>query len=102
MLQVAREPGGVDPDPPEAGSSPRPPTTSRRSVSAVDRWVRLEILNSQGRLVRVLVEKHLPPGMHYVEWDARDDGGTLVPEGTYLQRTIFDGVEEKLELIQIS
>lgn len=47
---------------------------------------RLVIHNALGQPVHTLVDDHLGAGHHAVEWDARDDGGTVVASGVYLAR----------------
>ncbi|MBP1778634.1 MAG: extracellular repeat protein, family, partial [candidate division NC10 bacterium] len=46
--------------------------------------VRLQLYNSQGRLVRQLVVKALETGRSTVKWDGRDDAGHSVARGVYL------------------
>jgi len=47
--------------------------------------VTLKIYDVTGRLVRVLVDEELSPGLHSgVRWDGRDDGGNPVAAGVYL------------------
>jgi sugar lactone lactonase YvrE len=53
------------------------PATSRAQV---------RIYDIQGRWVRTLVDGETPAGAHAVEWDGRDDGGRVLPAGTYFFR----------------
>ena len=45
--------------------------------------VSLNIYNSTGRLVRILVSGNFAPGAHKVVWDARDESGVRVASGLY-------------------
>lgn len=45
--------------------------------------VQLEVYDLQGRLVKLLVSAHLPPGTHEAEWDG-EVGGRTVPSGVYM------------------
>lgn len=55
--------------------------------------VRLEILDTQGRLVRTLVQgEDLAAGQHSVTWDGTADSGLDVASGTYFYRVVVDGV----------
>ena len=48
--------------------------------------VRLEVLDPQGRRVRVLADGYLPAGHHAIEWDGRSEAGTRVAPGVYFYR----------------
>jgi hypothetical protein len=45
--------------------------------------VRILIINTEGYLVRTLIDGYLAAGYHSAWWDLRDDGGQPVPEGIY-------------------
>ncbi|MEW5924139.1 MAG: T9SS type A sorting domain-containing protein [Candidatus Zixiibacteriota bacterium] len=48
--------------------------------------VTLDIINTNGRLVRTLVDNYQESGWHYVEWDATDENDNKVATGVYLYR----------------
>ena len=50
------------------------------------RALTLEVLDLQGRRVRVLSRGELAAGAHVASWDGRDDAGRAVPSGSYLLR----------------
>jgi curli biogenesis system outer membrane secretion channel CsgG len=52
-------------------------------LDASDR-VTLKIYDTQGRLVRTLVDEYVPFGTHTVRWDGRDERGMQVASGVYL------------------
>jgi len=56
-----------------------------------DAAVRLEVLDPQGRLVRVLLDRVLDAGAHRVPWDGRDAAGRAVVSGVYFYRLQADG-----------
>ena len=60
-------------------------TTIRYELS-VPQSVRLAIYNSQGRLVRVLVDGIRMPGLYRTDWDGLDRSGDKVPMGVYFAR----------------
>ncbi len=62
-----------------------PQTTIRFQLSEATP-VRLEVYNTQGQLVRTLVDGSESPGTHSVTWDGRDAAGHEVPSGIYLYR----------------
>ena len=46
--------------------------------------VRIAIHNILGQIVRVLIDEVRDRGEHRLQWDGRDDGGTIVPAGVYI------------------
>jgi len=58
--------------------------------------VALRIFDVSGRLVRTLVRGSTPAGEHSVDWDARDNQGTLVAAGTYFYQLVGpSGIAER-------
>ena len=47
------------------------------------RQVRLQVLDAQGRRVRLLANHSLPAGSHSLEWDGRNEAGARVGAGIY-------------------
>lgn len=62
-----------------------PTTRIDYSVPSAE-YVRLEILNISGQIVRTLVDRTVSAGAHSVEWNATDDSGAPVASGIYLYR----------------
>jgi hypothetical protein len=48
--------------------------------------VRLEVFDTQGRLVRVLTDRHWPAGRHTLVWSGETDTGEASAPGVYLAR----------------
>jgi hypothetical protein len=49
--------------------------------------LRIGVVDSRGRVVRTLVHgRRFGRGLHHFTWNGRDDGGALVPEGSYRPR----------------
>lgn len=70
-------------------NTPNPfnPRTSIGYGLPSSQWVRLEIFDVAGRLVRVLVDEHQPgPSRHEVQWDGTDASGQRVASGAYVYR----------------
>ena len=87
--------GGGTPvaDAPAAGTglraaTPNPfnPATEVRFELAAAGRARLEVLDTRGRLVRVLADAQMPAGLQHVIWDGADDAGRRVGSGVYLLR----------------
>lgn len=52
--------------------------------------VRIEIFNSLGRLVRILVDEEQSPGARQVAWDGKSDPGAMMPSGVYFFKLSAD------------
>ncbi len=72
------------------------PSTGRTTIGfALPRQsgVRLELYDVAGQLVRTLVGRVYPAGIHRAEWDGRDGRGRTVASGLYLYRMRAEGFE---------
>lgn len=71
-----------------ATPSPNPTSSGARLAFSLPRaqHARLELLDLQGRSVRVLVNGELTAGEHSAVWDGADGTGRRVPAGLYLAR----------------
>ncbi len=61
--------------------------------------VRLEIFNSLGTLVKVLVDNELPEGIQTIEWDNRTANGYKAEAGVYYYRLRSNGFSKTKSLI---
>ncbi|MDQ7029197.1 MAG: FlgD immunoglobulin-like domain containing protein [Ardenticatenia bacterium] len=60
--------------------------------------VTAEVINSAGQRVRTLMqEQPQTAGQHALTWDGRDDGGNIVPDGTYRLRVVALGTARRSE-----
>ncbi|MDZ7269160.1 MAG: T9SS type A sorting domain-containing protein [candidate division KSB1 bacterium] len=71
--------------------NPFNPETTIRFVLSQNRSVRLQIFNLRGELVRMLVNKDMPAGVHEVRWNGRDKTGRPAASGIYFYRLALDG-----------
>jgi len=64
--------------------------------------VRLEIFNTRGQLVRVLVDEVLTAGAHTANWDGRTEAGEQAASGTYFYRLSKNGEQmtRKMSLVK--
>lgn len=62
-------------------------------------FVRVEIHDVTGRLLRTLVSRSLPPGRHSVDWNGADAQGRPVSGGLYLCRATCLGETETRRVI---
>ena len=79
------------------------PRTSIRFSVAEEGQGRLAVFDLRGRLVKVLLEKHLRPDVYRVEWDGTDQRGGAVASGVYFyQLTTENGVKrtKKMTLVR--
>jgi len=74
-----------------------PETTINYQIANSGR-VRLKIYNSQGRMVRCLVDDVQNPGIYSIKWDGLDDTGNEVVSGLYFCRL---SSKEKFEVIKM-
>ena len=97
-IQMSKaEPSGVTPGrPPHLAlfqNTPNPfnPRTvlSFRTTSAGP--AKLRVFDVSGRLIAVLVDEQLEPGIHEIEWGARDLRGEQVSAGTHFYRLDAEG-----------
>lgn len=75
------------------GAQPNPfnPKTRVHFTSEREQRLRLEILDTAGRRVCVLVDETLPAGAHARDWDGRDAAGYALPAGLYFARLSGEG-----------
>ena len=71
-----------------ADNYPNPfnPSTTIGYALPAESEVRLEVFNTAGQRVRVLLDTHQPAGHYTVEWDTRDAQGQAVASGVYFYR----------------
>ena len=71
-----------------ADNYPNPfnPSTTIGYALPAESEVRLEVFNTAGQRVRVLLATHQPAGHYTVEWDTRDAQGQAVASGVYFYR----------------
>jgi hypothetical protein len=71
-----------------------PKTTIRFAVPGSDRAsVSLDVFNVMGQKVTALVDGELDPGVHVVDWDGTDSGGSPVSNGIYFYRLKMEDTE---------
>jgi hypothetical protein len=63
--------------------------------------IRLDVFNAGGTRVRVLADKVLTAGRHFVTWDGRDDSGVAVPAGVYFCRLRSGGASSQQRLVLV-
>jgi len=75
------------------GNYPNPfnPTTTISYNMAREGHVSIEVYNSKGQRVRILVDDMRSVGSHSVVWDGRDMSGGSVASGVYFYRMTTDG-----------
>src|SRR5262249_12393929 len=93
LYRVTRQPStsvpgnGVSASPAFRVGTPAPNpfmTTSRLEYDLpAAAWVRIDVFDPTGRLVRSLGNRHEAAGAHVVQWDGRDTAGRRVASGAY-------------------
>jgi len=103
---------GLDPGVVAVGDPPAPGltlgVTNPVRVSATIRFTMprpgaasLQIVDSAGRLVRILLQQRLAAGAHFATWDGRDDAGRPVPAGVYHCRLASGGATRSAKLVLV-
>lgn len=85
-------------------NAPNPFNPTTRIAFETERagMVSLQIFDTQGRVVRTLIEALRPAGAYDLVWDGRDDGGRDLPSGIYFYTLVADGqkVSRKMTLLK--
>jgi len=79
--------------------NPFNPNTMIRYRLNQDSWVRLQIHDVRGRLIRELQNEFITSGEHLVPWNATDDSGNTVASGIYFTCLIVDGFTQTGKMI---
>jgi hypothetical protein len=61
--------------------------------------VRLEILNSTGTIVAIIVDDELNEGTHSIEWNNRSAKGLKMEPGVYFYRMVTNGITQTKSLV---
>jgi len=84
---------GNTPPPPTLHMLPNPTRNQARFLVTLARLsqVKIEIYNTVGQKVRVLVDDPLVRGSHNIPWDLADDRQRRVAPGVYFYKVVLDG-----------
>jgi len=63
--------------------------------------VRLEIFNSLGQRMRLLVDQNMAPGMYLLKWDGRNDRGKESASGLYIYRLMVGDFQQSRRLLLV-
>ncbi|MBN2001250.1 T9SS type A sorting domain-containing protein [candidate division KSB1 bacterium] len=61
--------------------------------------VTLNIFNSSGQWITKLIDKQQGPGEYIVQWDGRDNRGSIVSNGIYLCKLECEGFSQTCKMI---
>jgi flagellar hook assembly protein FlgD len=91
VLVEAQTTGVEDASPPLTRLWPPAPNPSGaitrfRLDVASSRRLRVEVVDLEGRSVRLIADREFEPGRHDLSWDGLDSSGRLAPAGTYFVR----------------
>jgi hypothetical protein len=79
--------------------NPFNPSTTIEYTLPTRSQVRVEILNTLGRTVRVLIDAPVSAGLHRVVWDGHSQGGTPVASGVYYYRIVAGDLIDARKMI---
>ncbi|MCZ6676493.1 MAG: lamin tail domain-containing protein [Candidatus Poribacteria bacterium] len=71
--------------------NPKVSETTIRYEASTDASITVQIFDSAGRLVRILLDRREAGGNQAVNWDGRDEDGERVPVGIYICQLIISG-----------
>jgi hypothetical protein len=82
--------------------NPFNPVTNIRFQLPAAGKVLLQVFNTNGQLIRTLVDGEVAAGYHQILWDARNDAGAQVVTGVYYYRILTHGmsVTKKMALLK--
>ena len=75
--------------------NPQVSPTTIRYEAPTDAVITIQIFDSAGRLVRVLLEQREAGGRQSISWNGRDEDGRRVPVGVYICQLIVSGNPKK-------
>ena len=75
--------------------NPQVSPTTIRYEAPTDAVITVQIIDSAGRLVRVLLEQREAGGRQSISWNGRDEDGRRVPVGVYICQLIVSGNPKK-------
>ncbi len=81
--------------------NPFNPTTTIVFNTAIQGKVKVEIFNSRGQLVSVLMNKQLSVGDHSLIWNGTDDRGREVASGVYFYRVSVNEDAETAKMLYL-
>ena len=76
------------------------PAASGSESGAVLQAVRVEVFNTLGQRLRILLADELFPGHHEVAWDGRDGSGNALGSGVYFYRVELSGGSGSGQLVR--
>ena len=88
----------------KASNAPNPfnPTTTITYTLKQDGPVSVKVYNTQGRLIRTLVNSEATEGTHQVTWNGLNDQGETVSSGLYFYKVVSNGevLTERMTLMK--
>jgi len=70
--------------------NPFNPATTIKFTLPFETRVQIAIFDLSGRMVKVLIDRVMPAGEHFVTWDGTDESGNKVSSGVYIYRMYSD------------
>ena len=81
--------------------NPFNPTTKIDYSVPTAQWVKIDVVNINGQVVRTLVNEVVSAGTHTVEWDAKTDDGKQVATGVYIYRLMAGDVTQTRKMTYV-
>ncbi len=95
--------GGGGGGSPRLKNYPNPfnPNTNIIFILPNDDKVNLNIYNSKGELVKILVDENMKAGYHTAHWDGKDNTGKIIPSGIYIYTLKTNEFTETKKMIML-
>lgn len=62
---------------------------------------KLEVYDTAGKIIKILVNEQKPPGIYSIAWDGKDEAGKKLPNGIYYIRLIVNSFTETQKVILV-
>lgn len=83
----------------DAYPNPFNPTTTIRYTLPEAGEVSMNIFNSNGQLVRTLLDQYQKAGTHQINWDGKDNQGVSLPSSTYFVQLQFKDILKNIRMV---
>lgn len=81
--------------------NPFNPSTTIEYELPAPGWIKIQIFNVNGKLVRNLESRYSPGGVHRIVWNGENDNWVLVANGIYFYQVQFNDIVQMKKLLLI-
>ena len=81
--------------------NPFNPSTTIEYELPAPGWIKIQIFNVNGKLVRNLESRYYPGGVHRIVWNGENDNRALVANGIYFYQVQFNNIVQMKKLLLV-